>query len=1206
MEKIKNFLSSSSSKNEDTNQAQAQTQSHSSTTHGSGLTGEGSHLQSAADTGTNPTPSSLPGPAASHGSLGGQSTAHSGEGSHLAGATSGQKTQTQTQSNVSHTGLVDRSSNRHDASNTSSGLPAGSEHSGISAGTATGTSLATSTSTTTSPKGPHSSPLANRADPRVDSDNAGGTPSGLGIKTSTLASGSTSNTAPSGLSQHPVVSAGTSTTHPADTTAQSKNLGNAQIGGSAASIGQRALASVTGAPSSHPETGSGPSAPPMTHTGSNSHAQTRVPGQWVDEGSTGAGLSGAGAGVGLGSTSGSSGLAHGSQSSNPSPQQTSANSGSHVGRDAAAVGAAGIAGSGIHSHRENERSVGSTGSSGLAHGTQSSHAYPEQTSSTSGSRFGRDAAAVGAAGVIGSGIHSHGHESALGSNVGSSGLAHNTPSSSSHTGYGTLQGHSTTTAGHGPNTGSSALTRNTEYGTNHGSNPTGGSQLGRDAALLGTAGAVGADMHHHHENQRALVSSVGSTGVSQGNSPATGSHGPHTTDTANLLDPSVNTRGAGQEDALHHSPRHGGGAEEADTHHRASDVKTGSAAAVDATRRAGVGAGNTSGLGHSAGATGPAPHTAGPHAKDYQNVLDPRVTPQNAAIQGSEQTGILNTTGSSGHHYGRDAAVAGGVGTAAYAAGHHGSSVSGVNDPSRVGQQGSSTIRGPQYTPGTTSTTQPGSTTHHSAVDSITDRSRDHHLGRDVEVAGGAGTATYATGYHSSSAGGVSGPSQVGQQGSSTIRGPQHTLGTATAQHSAADPTTDRSRHHDGRAVAVAGGVGGAAYEANKHSHEKEITRAQKEVEKEHRHDVKEAEKDHKHAEKHEEKEKKHGFLSFLHRDKSKKYSKEEEEDFDRQEREHNASQSHTGRNAALGGAAVGAGAGAAAYGHHEAGTNKPLPTAPGNHGIGTGAGTHNALAGNTSNTHDANVIGTGGHGAGKFEVHHDATTKTPLDQKPVGKDIGDHLHGDRNRGVQGASGFAGEPGYGDGTTGRDHGGLLHDHDHSSKHSISPGNTPISSGHGTGHVGPDAAVPGRAGVAGTGLAEHGHRTAGDTHPQSGLTSSHGQSGLTGPSSSVDTGRAFPLAGAGEHGHGRHDSGYPHDKTSPTYATPHPTASSGLEQDYKPSDASHPKTSDLSGRNRLHKDRPAGYPGYSGTGAGDMHVPGSDSERLHLVGEGRRD
>jgi hypothetical protein len=41
----------------------------------------------------------------------------------------------------------------------------------------------------------------------------------------------------------------------------------------------------------------------------------------------------------------------------------------------------------------------------------------------------------------------------------------------------------------------------------------------------------------------------------------------------------------------------------------------------------------------------------------------------------------------------------------------------------------------------------------------------------------------------------------------------------------------------------------------------------------------------------------------LIDRDKNKKYSKEEEDEFDRQEREHH---SHAGRDAAVGGAAVG------------------------------------------------------------------------------------------------------------------------------------------------------------------------------------------------------------------------------------------------------------------------------------------------------------
>merc|ERR1712144_137474 len=247
--------------------------------------------------------------------------------------------------------------------------------------------------------------------------------------------------------------------------------------------------------------------------------------------------------------------------------------------------------------------------------------------------------------------------------------------------------------------------------------------------------------------------------------------------------------------------------------------------------------------------------------------------------------------------------------------------------------------------------------------DPTSDHSKDHHYGRDAAVAGGVGTAAYAAGRHHNQSESTD-PSRV--HGASTTT--QDPYSTSSTQRSAVDPAMDRSKdHHYGRDAAVAGGaagVGGAAYEADKHHREKELAKAQKEAEKEHKHDVKRAEKhaekEHKHHEKEAEKDDKHhekkkgGLLSFLHRDKSKKYSAEEEAEFDRQEREHNASQSLTGRNATLGGAAV-AGAGAyAADKHHDANTNKSLPTAPGNHGFGTGEGTQNALAGHghTSGAH--------------------------------------------------------------------------------------------------------------------------------------------------------------------------------------------------------------------------------------------------------------
>lgn len=105
-------------------------------------------------------------------------------------------------------------------------------------------------------------------------------------------------------------------------------------------------------------------------------------------------------------------------------------------------------------------------------------------------------------------------------------------------------------------------------------------------------------------------------------------------------------------------------------------------------------------------------------------------------------------------------------------------------------------------------------------------------------------------------------------------------------------------------------------------------------------------------------------------RDKNKKYTKEEEDDFDRQEREHNAG--NTGSYAAYSG-------GAADLAHHEdPNTNKPLPVAPGNHGVGTGAGTQNAL---TDRTRDNEYSSTTGNDS----------IRDPL---------GEHLHGARNHGV--------------------------------------------------------------------------------------------------------------------------------------------------------------------------------------------------------------
>ncbi len=111
----------------------------------------------------------------------------------------------------------------------------------------------------------------------------------------------------------------------------------------------------------------------------------------------------------------------------------------------------------------------------------------------------------------------------------------------------------------------------------------------------------------------------------------------------------------------------------------------------------------------------------------------------------------------------------------------------------------------------------------------------------------------------------------------------------------------------------------------------------------------------------------------------------------------------------------------------------KPLPVAPGNHGIGTGEGTQNALMMERKRGEGYNMDTTTGTG-NTLAAGTDA-------YQPPGTTIGDKLHGvERNRGVN------------DGMTGA-------------------GYDNTTSTTGTHHLGRDAAL----GAGGMGLAEHEHR-----------------------------------------------------------------------------------------------------------------------------------
>ncbi|KAH6680494.1 hypothetical protein B0J14DRAFT_578748 [Halenospora varia] len=669
------------------------------------------------------------------------------------------------------------------------------------------------------------------------------------------------------------------------------------------------------------------------------------------------------------------------------------------------------------------------------------------TNTSPSHHLSRDAAATGTAAAVGSGVSHHQ------SNVGTTGT-----------------------------TGSSGVA---------GTNTSSGHHPGRDIAAAGTTGAVGSGVGHHQSNV--------DTSSSRGFHTASG---PHQTDIANLLDPSVNNTGSTEtEDAIRHSS-HGGGAEQADRDHPKRATNTGSA---DATRIGDTnltssthGIGGTSNAGHSThGPTGSSHHgrdaafgagavgAAGLAKHEHDSHRDEQSTgigdtsstrtgqhglhnDRGTSVGGTSNIG--STTSSSGHHLGRDAAIGTGAAGATGLATH---GVSGRRDiESDYDQYGN---------PVHSSTGK----TQHYAEDAERGHGQ-HHTGRDAALVGGAagagGTAAYLAGKHhnqgtSTAASGNTGngPNPVQQSErmhEKNLGEPSHpaitggvTAGTETLDGTdKAKPDTDNGRskdHNYGRDAAVAGGVGGVAYEADKHN-----KHDQGKLDK-HNHQNQDTCKTESHSDR-----KGRGILSFLHRDKNKKYSKEEEEEFVRQEREHNAKSSHTGRDAALGGAA-----GVGAY------------EATKHHGQ-QGAGTQDALASQT------------GHAGSSLATDPDSHGAAVLAETPTGKDLGDKLHGiDRNRGVKGTSGFQGAPGFGDGQTTGPHHGVGAQHRVSDQH-----------GHSTGST---AAGLGAAGAGAAAIGAHGynrHQT-GTTHQQTGLTGSTYQSGLSGGHSSGMTGSSAHTSSA---------------------------------------------------------------------------------------------
>lgn len=250
------------------------------------------------------------------------------------------------------------------------------------------------------------------------------------------------------------------------------------------------------------------------------------------------------------------------------------------------------------------------------------------------------------------------------------------------------------------------------------------------------------------------------------------------------------------------------------------------------------------------------------------------------------------------HHYGRDAALGGGVAAAGYGAykmtegagaddtgpasktiGPHKSNVMNILDP-RVQpepeHQKQHTTAGPWHSD-TVNKLDP-------KVQSNPEKAPlAEHGYRDAAIVGGAGTATGAAGYGAYEAGKDHGnTAAAGQTGApySSTNAPYGSAADGTDPRAASDPRAiqqQQPEYHYGRDAAAVGGAGAAAYAGKEAYDEKEAKKQAKEQAKEQEKHQKELEKEHEKAAKEQQKE---------HEKAAKEQQKEHEKDLKHQQKE--------------------------------------------------------------------------------------------------------------------------------------------------------------------------------------------------------------------------------------------------------------------------------------------------------------------------------
>jgi hypothetical protein len=308
--------------------------------------------------------------------------------------------------------------------------------------------------------------------------------------------------------------------------------------------------------------------------------------------------------------------------------------------------------------------------------------------------------------------------------------------------------------------------------------------------------------------------------------------------------------------------------------------------------------------------SGPASETIGPHKSNVANILDPRVKPD-PELQSSKVHEKAEHQDQ--HHYGRDAAVAGGAGAAGYGAyeaarayGDHRSTQPQAAMNEQRYDPAASGARAPNPVPAYTEYNYNEKNFGGPNTGRTDDSALSHDLGpkdnssRNAALGAGAGLAGvsalgYAGTHHDNShqpvaSQTVGNPSTI-QSGASTLPNPTqgatmqnkqdpYILGGSQVQNPSQAP---HQESHDKRDAALLGGAGaataaGVGYAYSQRQQPQYDPEDQKKMEKETENRLRKIEKAEAKDAKHHEKdakaddgEKKHSILGFLHRDKSKR-----------------------------------------------------------------------------------------------------------------------------------------------------------------------------------------------------------------------------------------------------------------------------------------------------------------------------------------------